>query len=336
MKLLFITQKIHAEDNDLAFTIGWVKEFIRQGCAVEVITLERGVFDDSFSVHSLGKEKGTGKLIRILTFLKLIFTLKYDRVFVHMNPEYVTLGGWWWVLTRRPIYLWYTHYKMFIHLRITGWLATRMFAATPQSLPQYEGNPKKVIPGHGIDISYWDNAEEPNVPDEKSLVYINRLSRSKRIEIAIKTLGFLDDSYTLTVYGRIVPGEEAYYEELQNLASHEPYKGRVIFAGSVPMPQLKKIFPKHRLMINMAMETIDKVMLECMLYGVYPVTDSRNSKAIGLPVYPKGERPEDIAEFIKGRSWEPYGKAELGALVREKHGIEALVSKMLAYIEPGK
>src|SRR3990172_2831557 len=92
IKLLFITQKIHQNDDDLAFVILWIKEFIKQGIDVRVICLEKRDFDDSFPVYSLGKEKGYGKIVRIIRFLKFIFTLDYDRVFVHMNPEYVTLG----------------------------------------------------------------------------------------------------------------------------------------------------------------------------------------------------------------------------------------------------
>lgn len=123
MRLLFITQKIHANDDDLAFIILWIKEFIKQGLEVEVICLEKGDFDNSFSVHSLGKEAGRGKITRLLRFLKLITTLQYDAVFVHMNPEYFTYGGWWWFVRGTPAYLWYTHYTMTLHMFLAGILA---------------------------------------------------------------------------------------------------------------------------------------------------------------------------------------------------------------------
>lgn len=61
-RLLFITQKIHAHDDDLAFTILWIQEFIRAGFEVVVICLEKRDFNGSFPVHSLGKEDG-GKVI---------------------------------------------------------------------------------------------------------------------------------------------------------------------------------------------------------------------------------------------------------------------------------
>jgi len=333
-KLLFITQKIHKNDDDLAFTILWIQEFIRQGLDVEVICLEKRDFDDSFPVYSLGKEEGIGKIGRVFRFLKYIFTLKYDAVFVHMNPEYVTLGGWFWFLKRKPLYLWYTHYTMHIHLFLTGILSKRMFAATKQSLPQYDNSKKKVITGHGIDIDFWDIKNlEKQEKKEKELLTVHRICRSKRLEIVIKALQFLDKDYTLTIYGRDV--QKDYYQELQDLVKDLALEKRVRFMGPVPMEELKDVYYKHRLMLNMASETIDKTMLECMLFGLFPVTTAGNSKAIGLPIYPKNDTPEALAEFIQAAEWKKYGEAYLKNMVKEKHSLAALIQRMGDYIKNG-
>lgn len=333
-KLLFITQKIHQNDDDLAFVVLWVKQFIREGFDVQVICLEKRDFDDSFPVYSLGKELGFGKIRRTLRFLKFIFTLKYDRVFVHMNTEYFTLGGWYWFLRRVPMYLWYTHYKMHIHMRIAGWLSTRMFAATKQSLPQYEGSPKKIILGHGIDMDFWthDMKKEEILP-EFNLVSVHRICRSKRSEIAIKALLHLPKEYNLTIYGRDV--EKDYYQELLDLVKEHKLESRVKFAGPVPMHKLKDVYGKYRLMVNMAPETIDKTVLEGMVFGVYPVTTKGNSIAVGLPLYPADDKPETVAKFILDKTWAPYGRNELAKIVKEKHSLEALVRNMGKYIMPG-
>ena len=55
--------------------------------------LERGAFDDHFPVYSLGKENGNNKFICAMKFILFILKNKTDRVFIHMNPEYFTLGG---------------------------------------------------------------------------------------------------------------------------------------------------------------------------------------------------------------------------------------------------
>ena len=334
MKLLFITQKIHQDDDDLAFATLWIKEFIKQGFKVEVICLEKGKFDGSFPVHSLGKEDGVGRVGRIFRFFKYIFTLKYDAVFVHMNPEYITLGGWWWWLSRKPIYLWYTHYAMHIHMRMAGLFCKRMFAATKQSMPQFDGSSKKVVLGHGIDVDFWMKDFDGNRGrDLHEMLSVHRICRSKRLELAINALTHLPKEYTLSVYGRDI--DKDYYKELQEMVKVLKLEDRVTFHGPVPMWRLKDIYPKHHIMINMASETIDKTMVEAMLFGVYPVTTRGNSQAIGLPVYPEGETAEDIANFILADSWKTYGGDTLAAIVRERHSLTALVGRMGEYIKEG-
>ena len=205
-----------------------------------------------------------------------------------------------------------------------------MFAATAQSLPQYEGNQKKVITGHGIDISFWQKEKANFTPFE--LLMVHRLSRSKRVEIGIKTLVLLPSNYSLTIYGRAV--DPTYFEELQELVLKLGLRERVTFKGPVPMPNLRDIYPKYSLMINMASETIDKTMLEAMLNGVFPITTPENSRAIGLSLYPANESSEALANFILGES-QKISYSQLPSIVAQKHGLASLVEKLDAYIKPG-
>lgn len=331
MRLLFITQKIHEGDDDLAFAILWVQAFQRAGFDVSVICLEKRDFDNSFPVYSLGKELGVGRVRRIFRFLRLIMTLRYDRVFVHMNPQYFTLGGWWWFVRGIPSYLWYTHYTMTIHLFIAGMIARRLFAATPQSLPQFAKSPKRIIPGHGIDVAFW--SEVRNSGDEYAIISVHRLSRSKRLDRTLKTLALLPERYTLMVYGRALDPE--HYTELLGLVDTLGLKGRVTFKGPVPMHSLKAVYPQHRLMLNLATETIDKTMLEGMLYGVYPVTTPQNGAAIGLTIRPESDEPEELARFIVSGAWKGVSEAELRNRVITHHSLDALMAKMSSYILPG-
>lgn len=332
MKLLFITQIIDESHDDLAFTAQWIDAFIVQGYDVEVLCLQKGKFDDRFPVFSLGKEKGFGKIRRIFRFFKYIFTHKYDRVFVHMNPEYFTLGGWWWYLNRVPMYLWYTHYTTHIHLKLAAFYCKKMFAATKQSLPQYEGSPKKVVTDHGVDTTYWGEASLPNNASPYNILMVHRLSRSKRVEIGIRAISVLPKNYTLTIYGKAIDSE--YYKELQALVLFLNLGERVVFKGAVPMPELRLVYPRHRIMINMASETIDKTMLEAMVSGVYPITTKGNIAAIekGLEA-PDVETADDIAAFILKKQWNHVPQQELRSIVERKHDLKNLVTKIAKYIE---
>jgi len=332
-KLLFITQKIHSHDDDLAFVIQWVDEFIKQGMEVKVICLERGEFDDHFPVYSLGKEKKYGKWQWFINFYKLIFTLDYDQVFVHMNPEWSALGGWYWRIKNKTFYLWYTHYTMTWYLRITGWLVDKMFCATEQSLPQYNNSKKKIVTRHGIDWKFWQVKYLPSLDsrNQYNLLTVHRICRSKRLEIVIKALKYLPAEYNLTVYGRDV--EKDYAEELHSLVKELNFEDRVKFIGSVPTYELKNIYLNYRLMVNMASETIDKTKLEGMYFGIYPVTTQANSKAIGLPIYPTDDEPKSIADFILKEEWKKFDLTYLQNIVKERHSLEALIKKIISYMK---
>lgn len=337
MRLLFVTQKLKEQD---AFGVLWVREFLRQGCEVTVICLEGDTYKRGsatpqafeFPVHTLGKENGASKLQSILAFERLILTEQYDRVFVHMAPVWYTLGCWWWTLKGTPTYLWYTHYKMQLGVRLFGWFGTRFFCATPQSLPQYDSSPKKTVTGHGIDLTFW--SQRPNTAtDPTRLLVVHRLSRSKRLELSIRALILLD-GYTMDIYG--IEAEKDYAAEMKALVEASGLAERVTFHGTVPMARLPEIYASHRLLLNMASETIDKTMIEVLTCGCYPVTTAANTKAIGLPSSPSAETPEAIAEFVRMHGdKQPLTSDQMYAIAK-KHSLEGLVKKMGKFMREGK
>lgn len=327
MRLLFITQKLHGQD---AFILHWLRAFLRKGYQVVVLCLEGRSAPLEFPVYSLGKEKGNGKLRQIGNFYKHILSLRYDRVFIHMSPVWYALGFLVWLWRHTPVYLWYTHYKVQLGVKLFGIFGKRFFCATEQSLPQYAGSPKKVVTGHGIDLAFW--VKRPNkAPDPHALLVVHRLSRSKRLEIAINALTLLPQSHTLTIYG--IEAEPDYVAELRLLVAELGLQSRVTFKGSVPMGQLAEIYPKHRLTVNMASETIDKSMLEAMTCGCYPVTTKRNAHAVGLPYAPESDTPEAVAQFI--REFPGANPDELYRIVAENHSLEGMVGKMDEYMAAG-
>ncbi len=328
MVLLFITQKLHQQD---AFAVLWVKAFQRRGYTVKVVCLEDRVSPQPFAVHSMGKEKGYGKIRQIFRFQRLIATLEYDRVFIHMSPVWGLLGSWWFVLRGIPTYLWYTHYKRSLSMRVTGWYAKRLFCATPQSLPQYEGSSKKVVVGHGIDLAIWPQRVN-HAADPHELLVVHRLSRSKRLELGIQALALLPKEYTMVVYG--IPAEPDYMAELERLVLELQMQNRVTFKGTIPMDQLPAVYQSHRLILNMASETIDKTMLEAMTCGCYPVTTKRNAEAIGIDLAPADDTPASIAAFIQ--SFPGVDADELYQVVTRRHGLDGLMERMDAFVAEGK
>lgn len=341
MKLLFITQKLHEQD---AFTVLWVEAWQKK-YDVTVLCLEWKPHAamaalgrsqaPNFTVKSLGKESGASKFMQIMRFYWYIATLRYDRVFIHMTPIWGAFGAPVWLIRKTPVYLWYTHYKMQLGVKMLGWYGKRFFAATPQSLPQYEGNPKKVIVGHGIDLDYWKKI--PNhCPDPKKLLVVHRLARSKRLEIILRAMAILPPEYMLDIYG--IEAEPDYVVEMQQLMRSLALQDRVVFKGTIASEQLDNVYASHRLILNMASETIDKTMLEAMTCGCYPVTTERNAQAIGLPAAPTNDTPEQLATFVQFYATQPLPATdeELYGIVKERHSLDGIVAKMDAYVSKGE
>jgi len=292
MILLFLTQKLHDQDD---FTVLWIRAFMKRGYTVKVICLEKRVDDLEFEVYSMGKEGGASKLAQILRFWKTIRTLKYDRVFVHMAPLYGALGSWYWPFKKIPVYLWYTHWPMSLPLWITTRFAKRFFCAGFTSLPGFEGDDRKVVTGHGIDLSFWTK-QDNHAQDPYALLTVNRLCRSKHVDTTIRALTLLPDQYTLTVHGAEL--EKDYVSELHALVSELKLEQRVTFKPALSMLQLRESYPKYKYFVNMAHETLDKTMVECLSSGMWLVTSPRNAQSIGLSKSTESDTPKAIAAYI--------------------------------------
>ena len=213
----------------------------------------------------------------------------------------------------------------------------RMFAATKESLPQFDGDPRKVVTGHGIDTHFWNvPATSPEMREPKEhLLAVHRISRSKRLERTIRALALLPPEYTLTHYGRpLDPIDDlAYEKEMRALVKELGLESRVRFMGSVPMPQLREIYPRYQTFINIVPKTIDKSVLEAMYCGLTPVLTSGQAEAIGGLSYPKNDTPEAIAEYI--RTMRIMSHKELRQIVDERHSLKRLINVLSEYIQPG-
>jgi glycosyltransferase involved in cell wall biosynthesis len=329
MRLLFVTQKLHDQDT---FTILWIRAFIKQGFDVSVVCLENRSINLEFPVYSMGKEKGNGKLTEVLHYWRLIRTLQYDRVFIHMAPIYGALGAWYWPVKRIPVYLWYTHYHMSVSFRIMSLFTKRFFCAGSASLPQFNHDARKVVTGHGIDLSFWK--KQPNVAtDPHAILVVHRLARSKQLEIGIRALALLPPDYTMTVYG--APLEKDYVAELHALVEELRLNDRVRFMGAVPMQELPGVFASHRILLNMAHATIDKTMAEALSCGMWVVTTPTNARDIGLSKAPRDIEPRSVADFIEWCAKEPINADKAYGILAEKHDLTKTIATMSSYISSG-
>lgn len=318
MKLLIITQVVDTGDSMLGFFVRWIEEFAKHAEHIEVICLKKGkhVLPANVRVHSLGKEKGVSKLVYLFHFYRYIWDLRhdYDAVFVHMNPEYVVLGGLFWRLWKKRTALWYMHKSVDIKLRIAALLAHTIFTASKES---FRLRTKKVhVVGHGIDTDFFSPGT--NIVRGDCILSVGRLMPSKRHDLVIRAVALAGREL------RII-GEGPERKNLEALAC--TLDANAHFLGGLTQEQVRDEYRKAAFLIHTS-ETgsLDKVVLEALATDVAVITTSNVFKE--FPVHTVLATPETIAEALT-HTRESHDRVEI---IRKNHSLKHLIPAILKTI----
>jgi glycosyltransferase involved in cell wall biosynthesis len=274
MKLLVITQKVDKEDSILGFFHRWIEEFANHTEKVTVICLEEGRHElpPNVEVLSLGKEKTKSKLKYITAFYRYIWLKRheYQEVFVHMNPEYVVLGGLLWKIWHKNISLWYVHRQTNFKLRVAEILAGIVFTSSPES---FNLKSKKVkYLGHGIDTKKFTFSEK-TFDKPLSLLYVGRITKIKNIDTIFNGLRNLLDNgikiESLSLIGEpITQKDQIYTQELHVLAKNLSLETYIKWLNSVPNYKMSGIYSEAQISINASPDGgMDKSVLESIASG---------------------------------------------------------------------
>lgn len=272
MKLLIVTQKVDVNDPILGFFHRWIIEFSKCAEKVTVICLHKGKYDlpSNVEILSLGKEEGKSKLRYMISFYKYIWQRKkdYEHVFVHMNPEYVVLGGILWKAWGKKVSMWYVHKQINLKLWIAEKFVAKVFTSSPQSFGIKSRKVKYV--GHGIDtekFSYfkWNTSS-------RVIVHVGRVTPIKGCETLIEVLGLLkntDPNWRSIFIGETVTKQDLKYKEnLKELIKDKNLEDSVDFAGSLAPLEISQIFSQSFASVNMTPAGgMDKVVLESWASG---------------------------------------------------------------------
>lgn len=241
MKLLICTQKNDPNDPVLGFFVRWIEEF-RKYAEVDVITLDH-----------LG---GGNQVQRAWRFLRLVTRLRCDAVFVHMNPEYLVVAGWWWRLRGIRTALWYAHKSVNWKLRVAVFFANVICTPSPESFRLR--SKKVVVTGHGIDTDFFK--PNPAIKRGEHLLSVGRLDPIKGHDRAI--LLAHRNNWEL-----VIVGEGTERESLEALAAKLEVKVR--FTGGLTQEQLRGEYWRAGHFVSFS-ETgsMDKVLLEASACGL--------------------------------------------------------------------
>lgn len=343
MKLLICTQMVDKNDANLSAFHEWIAQFAARCEKVIVICLYEGkhTLPKNVEVISLGKEKKVSRLAYIRRFYKNIISRRhdYDAVFVHMNPEYIVLGGYFWRRWGKRIGLWYAHRSVTLKLRIAVHFADLIFTVSNASFRLRTEKCRMV--GHGIDTELF----KPDIREtsiDTRIVTTGRIAASKRLLEMLQVLDVLHakgEKFRFTVIGTPLTSNDARYEKrLHEEVRKRPYQDRVQFVGSVPHQNLPAFLNQQDVFLNFSTTgNMDKAGLEALAMTVPVVTTNEAFKDLLEPfeLYIGDPSVEKIAKSIDHIMDRPDRGAVVATLrnkVVEGHSLSRLVPVIVSLL----
>ena len=342
MKLLIVTQRIDETDSNLGFFVRWVEEFGRHTSQVTVICLEEGRYHlpPHVPVHSLGKgqlEIGNRKL-KILRrtfyafrFMHYVWSRRrsYDAVFVHMNPEYLLLGGGLWRLLGKKVGFWYTHQSRRF-LRSALLFVDHVFTPSLDSFPIQ--TKKAQIVGHGVDTEvFLPRLRDPSPSSPPVILSDTRITPSKHVERTLEISRELQRRgvpHTFQIIGAPITKEDKAYEKrLKEEVRKENLP--ILFVGGVPFALVPDYYGKADIFINHAnVGALNKTVLQAMAMNLPVITSNESYRGILPDTEIVREDPVAFADKIQKRlstpSWVSYRERIL-----KEHSLQTLIPKIL-------
>lgn len=340
MRLLIITQTVDTSDPILGFFHHWIEELAKRVEQIEVICLFEGehALPDNVRVHSLGKEKidasrqstvGT-KTRYIFRFISLIHELRYeyDSVFVHMNPEYVIIGGLWWRAWGKRIALWYNHPHDYLPLRIAGWLSDSVFYTSPHAASARFEKARRMPAGIDTDLF-----APTSVPHDRTRLHLQgRIMPSKRIEVALAALRILRQRVSGASLVLVGPEHREYARKLRTDFNDLVVECAVLFLGPKKNEETPALYSIAGVALNLAQAGhFDKTVLEAMACETPTIVASAGWDDLLPPecIVPEND-PQALAEALERLIELPEGEYRaLGKRAREaveaKHSLSALM-----------
>lgn len=339
MRLLIITQAVDLDNPILGFFHGWIKEFSKYAEHIDIICLESGRSDlpKNARVYSLGKEKSVSRLGYVLNFYTYLWRLRkdYDTVFIHMNQEYVLLGGILWRMLGKQVLFWRNHKRGNFLTRISVWLSHKVFCTTPESYTA--GFKKTSLMPVGIDTDVF--RRKPDIQKApRSILFLGRISPVKRADRFIEALFEMKEHrqpFRALVVGDPPPPDQKYDSDIKRLAAG--IGDEVSFCKSVRNEDTVDLYNACELYVNLTPSgSLDKTIFEAMSCEtlVFVSNQALRGSIDGRLVF--GEGTERISSHLDALLSLPEEEKKslalsLRAFVVQTHSLEKLARSLFEH-----
>ena len=332
MRVLICTQAVDRSDPTLGFFHTWIENLARVCDRVTVVCLKEGEYalPSNVRVYSLGKP--ASRLTYLRRFYLYITSLlgDYDAVFVHMNQEYVLLGGVLWRLLGKRIVLWRNHKKGSFLTNVAVGLSHVVCHTSREAYVARFA--KAVRMPIGIDTGFFTPG---NPPKEDSILFLGRLDAVKKPDVFLDAIMILRGHSVATpvhVYGNPTPGREFFADKLKN---HFSSMTNLTFEIGVGHADTADIYRSHSIYVNLTPSgSFDKTIGEALASGCIVVAGNEALRGVlpgTLIVDPNSA--ESVAKGIQAAL--DFGAEERSALrsktreyVEKEHSLTLLVSKL--------
>lgn len=332
MKLLVITQTVDKNDPVLGFFHRWIEEFAKHFEHIHVIALQVGKYDlpANVTVHSLGKELSAKnyKLKALFRFFSIIWKERnnYDAVFVHMNPEYIVLTGWWWRFSGKKIGLWYNHTVGSFWLRMAQPFTHVVFHTSPYAYTARYKNAERMPAG--IDADVFKPRGVKKIP--KSVYFQGRVAPAKKVHLLLEAFAMLHakgEADKLTIVG---PEDISYAAPLKEKYRALITSGTVAFLGPREYTSTPELYESHAVSVNLTDRgNYDKTVLESMACGTPAIVASDAfSDIVPDALMLKDISTASLARVLEHALSASYDPVALRAPVVQQHSLPLLAKKL--------
>ena len=341
MKLLIITQVVDRNDHVLGFFHRWIEEFAKLCEAVTVICLREGEhrLPGNVRVLSLGKERGRSRISYVASFYTHLFRERknYDAVFVHMNQEYVLLGGLPWRLMGKKILFWRNHHAGSPATRLAMALSNVLLCTSRYSFTA--GTSKTALMPVGIDTDAFKR--DPSVArTQNAILSLGRIAPVKKIDRMLEAFRALRSEgveFTADIYGDPLPADASYAASLKESTQAYGLESRVRFFAGVQNAEAPRLYNAHDIFINASSSGMyDKTIFEAMACESLVLVSNRNLEGEIDPrfLFREGD-PANLAGKLKRLSaLSGEERRACGMLLRtyavERHGLRQLAERVCA------
>lgn len=353
MRLLIFNLATDLDDVVSGFTTHWIHALAERVDFIHVITMRQGRVElpQNVRVESIGKEKGNGKLRRVIEFYSLLWRVlrdeQIDICFSHMSPLFTVLGAPVLKAMRVPIATWRdAHPTVTWGLRASHVVSDQMVSSVATIYPYKRDGHTPM--GQGIATEIFSPIDDELPAEPPIILCAGRLSPGKCHPTLVSAAALLRQSHSTPFRIVMIGGPAASNDEIYVRSLHAQIKALslndlVAIEPAVPMHELPLWYRRCTVHVNMSPTGFgDKVVWEAMSCGKPSLVANEGFRdTLGIYgaalIYRYGDA-NSLAErlhWILGLS--QHERRQIGDYLRKQvvsvHGIARLADRLVAVFD---